>query len=249
MYDDESKKKKNARKNRPRLDEMICPKCGRSSRDVPFHGFICMDDFLAEKKIKLPASILFQVCKEGDKMAVKKWVTEWKDIQEQIKSLIKVKDAEVRCSDIDLGKQTATIDIIFDGDEKNKLTKIIPLDIRNTLCDVHTKAVRGYYESIIQIRPPERWKPMDKEEKERMEQKLKRTTDRIISVLRSINHEIYIKREILKKGYDLYTSSTAATYKAMSELCLKTIVSRKLWTAKKGKELFRSTFLVRVELK
>ena len=249
MYDEESEKRKSTRKDQPGLDEMICPKCGRSSKDVPFHGFICMDDFLAEKKIKVPASILFQICREGDKMSVKKWVTEWKDIQEQIRTLVKVRGAAVKCSDIDLGRQTATIDIVFDGDEKNKITKIIPLDVRYTLCDVHTKAVRGYYESIIQIRPPEKWDPMDKDEKERMELKMKRMADKMISVLQSINHEMYIKRETLKKGYVLYTSSTSATYKAMGELGLKTIVSRKLWTAKRGKELFRSTFLVRVELK
>jgi len=249
MHEDESERKKGQAKKQPQLHEMICPKCGRSSKEVSFHGFICMDDFLAEKKIKFPASITFQICREGDKMAVKKWVTDWKDIQAQIKGLVKVSGAEVRCSDVDLGRQTATIDVIFDGDEKNRLTKVIPLDVRNTLCDVHTKAVRGYYESIIQIRPPERWDPADKEEKERMEAKMKRMADKMISVLQSINPEMYIKRETLKKGYDLYTSSTAATYKAVSELKLKTIVSRKLWTAKKGKELFRSTFLVRVELK
>lgn len=241
----------NEKKDRKIIKELICPKCGRSSREVAFHGFICMDDFLAEKKIKIPSKILFQICKYQDKMNArnnsKMWVTSWKEIFDQISNMIKVGGAEVKCRDVDLDRKIAVIDIIFEGDEKNKLTKEIPLDVRYTLCDVHTKSVRGYYEAIIQIRPPEKWKAETNEEEAEMERKIIRKADKIISALQAVQPDIYVKKEQLKKGIDLYNSSTASTFKALSLLGIKIIRSKKLWTMKEGKQLYRTTFIVRVE--
>ncbi|MEM3431704.1 MAG: hypothetical protein QW783_04150, partial [Candidatus Micrarchaeia archaeon] len=82
---------------RKALREKICPKCGRSEREVSFHGFICIDDFLAEKKMKIPSKILLQICKYEDKMNArnnpKTWVTSWKEILEQIENMIRVSGA------------------------------------------------------------------------------------------------------------------------------------------------------------
>ncbi|MCW1309761.1 MAG: NMD3-related protein [Candidatus Nanoarchaeia archaeon] len=233
------------------LREKICPKCGRSEKEVAFHGFICIDDFLAEKKMKIPSSILLQICRYEDKMNArnnpKTWVTSWREIMDQIANSIKVSGAEVKCSDVNLEKKVAVVDIIFEGDQKNRITKEIPLEIRHTLCDVHTKSVRGYYEAIIQIRPPENWKPESDEEEKEMEIKIKRKADRIISGLQAVQPEIYIKKESLKKGIDLYVSSTPSAFKALSMLGIKIIRSKKLWTMKEGKELYRTTFIVRIK--
>ncbi|MEM3455555.1 MAG: NMD3-related protein [Candidatus Micrarchaeia archaeon] len=236
--------------NLKNLREKICPKCGRSEREVSFHGFICIDDFLAEKKMKIPSKILLQICKYEDKMNArnnpKTWVTSWKEILEQIENMIRVSGADVKCRDVDINKKIAIVDIIFEGDEKNKITKEIPLDVRYTLCDVHTKSVRGYYEAIIQIRPPENWRAETDEEEKEMETKIKRKTNEIIYGLQEVQPDIYIKKETLKKGIDLYVSSTASTFKALSMLGIKIIRSKKLWTMKEGKELYRTTFIVRV---
>lgn len=249
MQEEKEKKEKEAT-TKKKLRQLICPKCGRTSDEVAFHGFICIDDFLAEKKMKIPSKILLQICKYGDKMNArnnpKTWVTSWREIMEQISNSIKVSSAEVRCVDVDLEKKIAVIDIIFDDDEKNKITKEIPLDVRYTLCDIHTRSVRGYYESIIQIRPPENWKPESDEEEKTMDQKINRKTDKIISALQAVQPDIYVRREALKKGIDLYTSSTSSTFKALSLLGEKIIKSRKLWTMKEGKQLYRTTFIIRV---
>ncbi|MCX8202676.1 MAG: NMD3-related protein [Candidatus Micrarchaeota archaeon] len=235
---------------RKNLRIMICPKCGRSNDEVAFHGFVCIDDFLAEKKMKIPSKILLQICKYQDKMNArnnpKAWVVSWREIMDQIANSIKIGGAEVICRDVNLERKIAVVDVIFDGDEKNKITKEIPLDVRYTLCDIHTKSVRGYYESIIQIRPPEGWKPETSEEEEQMKNDIKRKADKIISSLQAVQPDIYIKREQLKKGIDLYTSSTASTFKALSLLGIKIIRSKKLWTMKEGKELYRTTFIIRI---
>jgi len=233
-----------------RIREIICPKCGRSNKDVPFHGFICMDDFLAEKKIEVPSKILFQICRYGDKMNArnnpKTWVTEWSEIKKQIEGLVRARGAEIKCTAVDLERNIAVVDIIFEGDEKNKIVKEIPLDVRHTLCDIHTKSTRGYYEAIIQIRPPEKWKPETKEEKEEIERIMERKANKIISTLEYVQPDVYVKKVNLKKGIDLYVSSNRAAFQALSELGIKIIKSSKLWTMKEGKELYRLTFIVRV---
>jgi NMD protein affecting ribosome stability and mRNA decay len=61
--------------------------------------------------------------------------------------------------------------------------------------------------------------------------------------------EIYIRQDRVRGGIDVYTSSTAATFKVLSDLRMRSKISRKLWTQKKGKQLFRTTFLVRVAYK
>jgi len=244
------KSKEDEKTERKKLRELICPKCGRSSKDVSFHGFVCMDDFLAEKKIRIPSKILFQICKYGDKMNArnnpKAWVTEWKDIKKQIEGLVRAKGAEVRCADIDLERNIAVVDIVFEGDEKNKIVKEIPLDVRHTLCDVHTKSTRGYYEAIIQIRPPEKWRPETDEEEKEMKRLIERKVNKIISTLEYVQHDVFVKKVDLKKGVDLYVSSNKAAFQALSELGIKIIKSSKLWTMKEGKELHRITFIVRV---
>jgi NMD protein affecting ribosome stability and mRNA decay len=244
------KEKHKEETSKKRIRELICPKCGRSSRDVPFHGFLCIDDFLAEKKIEVPSKILFQVCRYGDKMNArnnpKAWVTEWSDIKKQIEGLVKAKGGQIRCTDVNLERNVAVVDIVFEGDEKNKIVKEIPLDVRHTLCDVHTKSTRGYYEAIIQIRPPERWKAETKEEEEEIEKLIERKTNKIISTLEYVQPDVYVKKVNLKKGVDLYVSSNRAAFQALSELGIKIVKSSKLWTMKEGKELYRITFIVRV---
>lgn len=224
------------------IKDKICPICGRSEKEVKFHGFICIDDFLATKKIKVPASILVQVCKYGDKIAINQWTQNPKELVPQVARLVKAKGMEVTHVDIDLEKKVAEVELSLDSE---KIKRTIVLDVRNTLCDIHSKATRGYYESIIQVRPSEEL--LRTEDKEMIANKIQRNADRITVMLQQENNgEIYIRQDKVRGGIDVYTSSTAATFKVLSELKMKSKISRKLWTQKKGKELFRTTFIIRV---
>jgi len=224
------------------ITEKICPRCGRSDKEVTFHGFVCSEDYLATKKIKVPASIMVQMCKYGDKLAINTWTNNPDDLLPQVKRLVKAKGIEVTHIDIDLEKAMAEVELSVDTE---KIRKQIPLDIRKTLCDLHARATRGYYESIIQVRMSEELERT--EDKELIASKIQRTADRITVLLQQENKgEIYIRQDRVRGGIDVYTSSTAATFKVLGDIKMRSKISRKLWTQKKGKQLFRTTFLVRV---
>lgn len=224
------------------ITEKICPICGRSDKEVTFHGFICSEDYLAKKKIKVPSSIMVQVCKYGDKMAINTWTNNPDDLLPQVRRLVKAKGIEITYIDIDLEKAVAEVELSVDDE---KIRKQIPLDVRRTLCDLHARATRGYYESIIQVRMSDELERT--EDKELIANKIQRMADRITVMLQQENQgEIYIRQDKVRGGIDVYTSSTAATFKVLSDLKLRSKISRKLWTQKKGKQLFRTTFLVRV---
>ncbi|VVB74124.1 NMD3 family protein [uncultured archaeon] len=227
------------------IKEKICPICGRSDKEVTFHGFICSEDFLATKKIKVPSSIMVQICKYGDKMQINAWTNNPDDLLPQVKRLIKAKGIEITHIDIDLEKAVAEVELSVDDE---KIRKFIPLDVRRTLCDLHARATRGYYESIIQVRMSEDLERT--EDKELIASKIQRTADRITVMLQQEERgEIYIRQDRVRGGIDVYTSSTAATFRVLSALGIRNNISRKLWTQKKGKQLFRTTFLVRVPYK
>jgi len=227
------------------ITDKICPICGRSEKEVMFHGFICSEDYLATKKIKVPASIMVQMCKYGDKLAINTWTNNPDDLLPQVKRLVKAKGIEITYIDIDLDKAMAEVELSVDNE---KIRKQIPLDIRKTLCDLHARATRGYYESIIQVRMNEDLERT--EDKELIATKIQRMADRITVMLQQENKgEIYIRQDRVRGGIDVYTSSTAATFKVLSDLKIRSKISRKLWTQKKGKQLFRTTFIVRVGYK
>ncbi len=218
------------------IREKICPKCGRSEKEVSFHGFICIEDYLAEKKIKVPASIMVQLCKYGDKMFINAWTDKHSDLLPQVTRLVKARGIEISHVDLDIDRHRATVELSFAGE---KLKKEIPLDVRKTLC---TRAVRGYFEAIVQVRSNR--EPVDRDDRERIEQKIRKMADKIIATLSTETD--YIKHEKVRGGIDMYTDSTAAVFKTFSDLGLRVDVHRKLWTQKKGKQLYRSTFIVRI---
>jgi len=224
------------------IKEKICPICGRNEKEVAFHGFICIDDFLATKKIKTPSSIMVQICKYGDKMAINKWTNNPEELLPQVARLVKAKGLKVSHVDIDIERAVVEVELSVDNE---KLRKRIRLDIRRTLCDLHARATRGYYESIIQVRMSDELERT--EDKELIANKIQRMADRITVMLQQEQKgEIYIRQDRVRGGIDVYTSSTAATFKVLGDLGIRSNISRKLWTQKKGKQLFRTTFLVRV---
>lgn len=107
----------------------------------------------------------------------------------------------------------------------------IPLRIKESLCNVCAQKSAGYYEAIIQLRG--RY-AHDKAFAERLISQLERLT-------------FIPKTEELKEGLDIYVGSKSAAATILSALNFKLITSNKLYGVKKGRRVYRTTFLVRDE--
>ncbi len=210
------------------LKTKICPVCGRSSNKVEFIGFFCIDDYMSEKKLKLPKEIKISVCKRCDKVAVRE--TEWKE------SIIQLKDGitsqlkgpgieEIRI--LKTGLREIEVEFLF---WKSKIKRTVPVLQRRTLCDVHTKMARGYYEATIQLRGD--FNRIEKAARHLMELLNK------ISFVTAFNE--------FKYGVDIMVGSNEAVRKAVSKLGLKAVVTRKVWGAKAGETIYRVTYLIKL---
>lgn len=216
------------------LKDKICPVCGRSEKEVRFHKFICVDDFLATREMKFPEKVTIYKCREGDKIAadVRKWKFHLDELDREISKTVKVKDGKITAVIVDPDNSDVHFEIDFDG---TRVKKVIPLKIKESLCDVHQRAARGYYEAIVQLRG--NW-----EDPEPNLEKMEKLATQIAVALEPVN---VVKKDV-EGGIDLYIDSKQATFNVLKDLRLKSTTTRKIGGRKGGKEVYRTTFLVRI---
>jgi len=208
--------------------EKTCPVCGRSSAETEFIGFFCTDDYLAEKKLKLPSKIEIKVCKRCGLVSLneKEWKNSVTDMLSAIALKLKEKGVD-KIEIVDVRQNEMDIEIYVGS---SKLSRTIPLFERRTLCDVHTKMARGYYEAIIQLRGDMA--------------KIERVAKQLVSEL---NEKTFVTGYgEYKYGVDILAGSNEVTRKILSDLKIKTKVTRKVWGAKRGETIYRVTYLVKL---
>jgi len=205
---------------------LICPKCGANSDDVQFIGPFCINCY--KFKVKLPKSFVIKQCTKCKKV----WIDrEWKpfsqkEIEKSIASKFKGKFEKV---DYYLDSGTAVIYFKV-GQKIYMVEKKFNPKYENVLCRECSRRSGGYYEAIIQFRG-------NKENIKKYEKKL---------IHKLIKKTFLSKIEERKEGVDLFLGNSRAVFEILGKLKIKYKKSRKLFTQKKGKKMYRLTFAIRV---
>ena len=210
------------------LNAKICPVCGRSSKDAEFIGFFCTDDYMTEQKLKLPQEVQVKVCKRCGKVSLNE--KDWKESITSLKSGIAtaLKGRGINEVDIiELGPKEVEADLHFG---RSKIRRTVPVLEKRTLCDVHTKMARGYYEATIQLRGDMG--------------RIGKMVQKILPILNEITFVTGFNE--YKYGVDILVGSNEAVRKMISNLRIKAKITRKVWGAKRGETIYRITYLVKL---
>jgi nonsense-mediated mRNA decay protein 3 len=121
------------------------------------------------------------------------------------------------------------------GDKKIERECSTRINLVNTQCPECSRRSAGYYEAVIQVR---RSSPATPQEKlARAAEKLRRKLEKTSFVSRV---------EEKKEGIDLYVGSAPAARSALEELSKGFEASKTLAGRKQGREVYRTTFCVRI---
>jgi nonsense-mediated mRNA decay protein 3 len=164
---------------------------------------------------------------------IKKWLSL------KIKTPFKVKSAGVRLQESlsEEGKRNydAYLDVEFNA-EGITVKRIIPVRLRisQTQCRECSLRSGGYFEAVIQLRG-------DRDKIEKLANRLSHRIER--------EEGFVSKTEEKKEGLDLYISNKQAAHKAINWMKLSFNSSRTLAGMREGKELYRTTYCIRLEPK
>lgn len=228
--------------------ERFCPKCGATN--VQFIKSFCQNCYLQEHKvISVPEEIKIEFCKRCGRVRVKgKMYKQTKEIiNELILSKIKLKELYNEKILIELhplqSDRTKAVLYISGkiGNDKVSFKKEIILKFVNFCCNDCSRIAAGYFEAILQVRAPE--------------SKRKKAFDFCKNfLLKEQKHNILaviVKKEEESTGFNLIIGSKQAAFKLAREMIkkfnAKMNTSSSLVGRKEGKDLKRSTFLVRIE--
>jgi NMD protein affecting ribosome stability and mRNA decay len=210
--------------------DLICYRCGASSKYKKFIDSLCVDCFINERKKKIPDEIIVKVCKDCGKLRIKTWTDKKKINKELMDKLSKY-------NPIKIVEKDDGIEVTFS--DKVNFEKVIKLKKEFTLCDVCSKIRSKYYEAIIQIRMEE---GKTKKEREEIEKRLEEIKNSIVENLQK--RTFITKIERVKFGYDIYAGSAKDVASILSGCPVK--VTKKLYGEVAGKKVYRTTFLLRV---
>jgi nonsense-mediated mRNA decay protein 3 len=205
------------------LNDLVCPSCGILSSKKKFIGMFCIDCHTRRQmeRITLPEVIEVLQCKRCGRMVIKKWSERIEALKEEIPSLFK----KLKTVVLEITPEECELEFVF---EDMTFQKRIPVKMHRTLCDDCTRIARGYFEATIQVRG-------DKEKIGKMVEKLVRNLKKK-TFITSVNE--------LREGIDIKVGSTEATRAVLSGK--KYLATKELYGAKEGKQIFRTTFLIRV---
>jgi len=208
------------------LSAMICPKCGRTEKEVKFIDAFCVDCY--PYNIKLP-ELEIEECKRCGKVRFKgEWQTaNRKKLEEYVSSKCR---GDFSFVEYDSKTSTLTFTIRKGGNEIQIKKYFEPKKIM-TICPDCSRRAAGYFEATIQLRG----NPYEVKKYARL-------------LCDFIKRETFLSKvEEKKEGVDLYVGSSKAVIKILGEMGMKALITKKLMGTREGKRYYRSTFLLRFE--
>lgn len=205
---------------------IICPKCGRDSDSVPFIDAFCVDDYPV--KVECPRKLEVLTCKSCGMMFLK---GEWMPSNPNKIAAYLVSKCKGDFADAtyDIDRQIMTF-LIVKGESKIKIERPVILEKTTTTCPRCSRISGGYFEAIIQLRGDPK--------------KVERTA---ASIMKKLPGKTFIsKTEEKDGGIDIYAGSSKAVIQLMGEMGIRTLISKKLVGRDEGKQLYRTTFLMRL---
>ncbi|MFH1520612.1 MAG: NMD3-related protein [Candidatus Micrarchaeota archaeon] len=202
---------------------LICPKCGRTSDKVGFVEAFCIDCFPI--RLTLPHKITFERCVRCEKIKFRGYWTAYNERKITDFILSKCK-GDFKSANYDFEKNV----VIFEIKSSTKIEKSMLLEFTKTICQQCSRISGGYYEGIIQLRG----------NRTKIEEYAKKMLERLEKVT------FLTKTEEKDEGIDLYVGRSKPVIKLVSDLGIKTVMTKKLVGQEQGKRLYRTTFLVRL---
>lgn len=204
---------------------IICPKCGAKSTEKQFAGAFCIN--CHEFKFKLPKRVRIKQCKKCEKV----WMGfEWAVYnQKKIEGYIGSKfRGDFERIDYYLDSETAVMYFKVEG-KVHMVDKKFKPEFEIVNCKECSKRSGGYYEAIIQLRGNKK--------------QIQKWASKLIYILGK--KTFVTKVEERKEGIDLFIGNSRAVFELFRELGFKAKISRKLFTQRKGKRMYRTTFAIR----
>jgi nonsense-mediated mRNA decay protein 3 len=200
---------------------LICPKCGRSDSEIKFIEAFCSECYPV--KIEIPGKLTFERCGRCGRM---KFRGEWmayneRKLNEYVAGKCK---GDFDSVEYDVESQKAVFTV-----RNNLITKEILVEFAKTICQQCSRVSGGYYEGIVQLRGDRA--------------KIEKYADMLVGKLEKIT--FITKTEEKDEGLDLYVGRSKPVVKLMSDLGVKTLMTKKLVGRDQGKRLYRTTFLIR----
>lgn len=220
----------------------VCPRCGRTEKEVPFIGFLCRDCYLETNDVVRVSPLLLKRCPTCGKIYAGRWqeysleaVRSW--IRKHVKTDVHNAFVSVGFASAQGEGIAATILVAGDVDGVPvRIAKSLQIPVAREQCPDCARRAGGYYEAVIQVRG----------------EKVDEAVDLLRRwVGRSGGKGAYITREVRRKeGVDVYIGSRKLAEKLAAKLA-KTFdgqVKRSytLVTEKNGRKIYRVTLAVRV---
>ena len=214
---------------------MFCVECGKKT-DKLYDG-LCIDCYLKKHKFfNIPEEVVIKVCRN---CGAYKIGDEWKhgDIKKLIKEQISLLMNNNCKLDINYDDKKIICTGNFEGHEIKEEGQF-KIKFKKVLCEKCSLKKGGYFEAILQVRK----KNMDKKEKMEIEKIVNKKIDEMKSFI--------LKKEERKGAIDCYIGSKKAAAAAAREIKDlfkgKEIMTSSLVGMKKGVEVYRDTYSVRL---
>ncbi len=205
---------------------IICPRCGRNDSQVKFIDAFCVDDYPV--RVEAPKKIEIKTCRNCSMMFLK---GEWMPYSEKkISAFVESKcKGDFTEAKYDIPSQTVRF-TIEKGGNRIEAERFTRLEKTVTTCPRCSRISGGYFEAIVQIRG-----------ERKNAQKL---ADSILKRLAKLT--FISKTDEKDEGIDIYAGDSKAVVQLMSELGIRTLITKKLVGRDEGKSLYRTTFLIRL---
>ncbi len=199
-----------------------CIKCGK--REAVKNN-LCEECFLESYEVYKFKDVKISICPKCQKKTIKPYDSVEDFLKAKIKGHVTVSNVT-----LDEGNRIIHYTILPDG-FIHSLQVEKPITILKDLCQDCSRLASGYFEAIIQLRG----------DKERIEKTYFKVEKKLLA-----NQTRIVKVEQLKEGLDLYVFSTRITGMVLSFLKLKFETSKKLAGRINGRNVYRTSFLVRL---
>lgn len=216
----------------------VCPKCGRTEKDVPFIGFFCRDCYLEDHDVvRFPERLELPYCVSCERIYTGRWTEFSLDaLRHWLEGKVKTSadNARITFSFPEMDEEKIIYRFILRGEIEGTEVEV-PGDgeiiLKKTLCPRCARESGGYYEAVIQIRGSNVYDHA--EEVARMVEREKGEYNFVAKVVER------------KEGVDLYVGSRKIAEKVAKKIerryGIKPVRSYTLVTEKNGKRLYRVT--------
>ena len=221
------------------MRKKFCPKCGREVEKL--HDGLCEKCFLEKTKLEIPEKIALKECKRCGKIYFDKNSAETVEgaVDKVLTKILEKPDIQSATYRIKGDKIHVALNLKY-GDLEKPEERIILFVLKKITCKSCSMVAVGYYQSIIQLRVPEK-----------LIEKIVEDMQQQVENFRECDAMAFISKiERKKEGVDIYIGSKSVAKKLAK--CIKTKFKAKIKISNKlggfvdGRQVFRDTILISI---